>query len=219
MTRTVRHGLAALLTACGLIGAAALIEPGPAAALGPGQVCVFNAPTGGNGWIGHDGWGYLIGGTNQWIYGATENYSGARQINPGHDIGYWDRVGNWNQMVGTFSDPSIPTLNHIHRNYYTTYKCYSTSTSSVGAANAARHAARCGGYDWITNNSLHAVYNVLHTYNGSIPMPAPTLSSPNVWYTELGQQRAPAFPGWSSATNLPGPNGAGAGSDPGGSCP
>jgi len=137
MTRTVRRGLAALLTACGLIGAAALIEPGPAAALGPGQVCVFNAPTGGNGWIGHDGWGYLIGGTNQWIYGATENYSGARQINPGHDIGYWDRVGNWNQMVGTFSDPSIPTLNHIHRNYYTTYKCYSTSTSSVGAANAA----------------------------------------------------------------------------------
>jgi len=82
MTRTVRRGLAALLTACGLIGAAALIEPGPAAALGPGQVCVFNAPTGGNGWIGHDGWGYLIGGTNQWIYGATENYSGARQINP-----------------------------------------------------------------------------------------------------------------------------------------
>ena len=103
----------------------------PALALGPGGTCVFFAPSGAYD-LGHTGWGYQIGGTSQWIYGATENESGQNQP-PGHDIGYWDRQGSFNQMLNTFNNPSIPTLNRIGSGYYTQYKCYYTSTSSVGA--------------------------------------------------------------------------------------
>jgi hypothetical protein len=177
---------------------------------------VFNAPGAANG-LGHNGWGYLIGGSTQYIYGATENFNSQTHIDRNHDIGYWDRQGTFNQMVNAFHDPSAPTLNRLGVGYYQSYKCISTTTSAVGAANTQRHKARCGGYDLIGNNSLDHVWRILNAYNGSIPMPTPSfVPIPNSWYRDLG---APAFRGWPGPTNLSRKDGSGSGTDPGGSCP
>ena len=191
----------------------------PALARGPGKVCVFNAPTGaefGPFEAGHVGWGYLIGGTSQWIYGATENEAESPKIDPGHDIGYWDRQGTFQQMLNAFYNPSVPTLNRIGVGYYKTYKCYSTTTSSVGPANTARHNVRCGGYLGLWNNSLDHTINIIEAYNSSIPEPgAFYFAAPNDWYSELGNWLE--APGWTGATGLR-QDTSGTGSDPGGHC-
>jgi hypothetical protein len=59
-------------------------------ALGAGKVCMFNAPSGAD-TLGHVGWGYLVGGTSTWIYGATEE--------PGDN---WHTSGSWSQMLEAF---------------------------------------------------------------------------------------------------------------------
>ena len=188
----------------------------PALALGPGKVCVFNAPSGfevGPVEFGHTGWGYLIAGSSQWFYGATENEMGQPVILPGHDIGYWDRHGTFQQMLNAFYNPSGPTLGRIGVGYYQTYKCYATGHSSVGAENIARLNVRCGGYLGLFDNSLDQTIYIIKTYDSSIPVPsAADYPAPNDWYANLGP-----VSGW------PGPSGlrndsSGTGADPGGSC-
>jgi hypothetical protein len=211
----VRLAILCLIVSATLGGLQVVAAPA-ALALGPGEVCAFIAPSGAAG-LGHPGWGYQIGGTSQFIYGATENEGNKAFVNSGQDIGYWDRQGTFNQMINAFHDPTQPTINRRGVGYYTTYKCITTTTSAVGAANTQRHQARCGGYSVFFNNSLDHTYNVLHAYNGSVPMPKPADQPvPSNWYDQLGNPFF--FPGWSGPINLSRRDGAGSGNDPGGSC-
>ena len=208
MARLLLLALASAL----VLGGAQLSTARPALALGPGAVCVFEDPNAAM-TLGHTGWGYRIGNTNQWIYGATENFSNLPFVAPNHDIGYWDRVGTGNQMINAFHDPSVPTSGRKGVGRYLTFKCFSTGTSDVTNANIARHKVRCGGYGLATNNSLVHTYNVLFAYYTSTPMPSPIGITPNSWYAKLTQ------PAWTRAINLVQLDSSGSGADPGGSCP
>lgn len=92
----------------------------PAYALGAGKACVFFAGTGAHG-LGHTGWAYQIGGSSQWVYGATENYSGNPHTDPNHDIGYWDRQGSWQQalnatvLIDTIDTSARPSVSRSSR--------------------------------------------------------------------------------------------------------
>jgi hypothetical protein len=144
----------ALLSAVASLSAVGLAAP--SYALGPGEVCMFDAPSGAEvlgANYGHVGWGYLIGGSTTWVFGATESATY-----------HWHTSGDWNTMLSIFSGNRY---GHA-AGYYTKYKCKTTSTSSVGAANTAVSTSESNGYDALTNNCLTksvAIFNAYYGFN------------------------------------------------------
>lgn len=145
----------------GMLGALTLATAGllglgsaPAQALGAGDTCMFNAPSGadiGVGAMGHVGWSYLVGGTSTWVYGATES--------PTY---HWHTSGNWNSMLSAFRNAGY---GHS-AGYYTQFKCTSTPTSAVGAANNAVANGEGSGYNGLTNNCLTKSVAIFNAYYG-----------------------------------------------------
>lgn len=186
--------LAAALVIGGAAGA--VVRSSPAAALGPGEVCVFLQPQGAEipfvsgmtSPAGHIGWGYLVGGTSTWVFGSTENPNGDYQIDAPNFNGAWSISGSWQQMVDTFTFQTRfpgtfkqPDAAHP----YSQYKCRTTPTSSVGAANSAATANATAGYTGIGNNCLDATYRILNAYGvPNLPWPS-THWYPNNWYNAL----------------------------------
>lgn len=107
---------------------------------------MFNAPTGaelGPWTLGHVGWGYLVGGTSTWVFGATESPTWA-----------WSASGSWSTMLDAFKYAN-------HPGYYTQFNCSTSTNSAVGAANnlvAWYDDIAKSGYGIANNNCLtHAV--------------------------------------------------------------
>lgn len=122
-----------------------------AQALGPGKVCMFNAPAGAYG-LGHVGWGYLVGGTSTWVYGATED--------PGKN---WHTSGTWQQMLAAFKGAGT-----FHAaGYYKYYKCEGSPHSSVGAANKQVAAGEASGYNVDWDNCLTKAIAIFKVYDSS----------------------------------------------------
>jgi len=144
----------------------------PALALGAGEVCMFNAPSGaelGPLHEGHVGWGYLVGGTSTWVFGATEN--------PSY---HWHTSGSWSTMLADFHD-----ADYDHKlGYYTKYKCQYTSTSAVGAANAAVADGESNGYFLLTNNCLTKAVSIFNAYYG-FGLGSGAFDSPNSYFNDL----------------------------------
>jgi hypothetical protein len=120
-------------------------------ALGAGKVCMFNAPSGAY-TLGHVGWGYLVGGTSTWVYGATEE--------PGEN---WHTSGSWPQMLASFKDSG----DYHNAGYYLYYKCQTSPTSAVGAANKQVAAGEASGYNWDNDNCLSKAVAIFEAYDGS----------------------------------------------------
>jgi hypothetical protein len=173
VNRKIRAALAAgtvLAAAAGLCVSLA----SPAMALGAGEVCMFNAPTGaelGFGLnAGHVGWGYLIGGTSTWTFGATES--------PSY---HWHTSGSWGTMLADFRNADYGHSAH----YYTQYKCGYTPTSSVGAANTAVSNGEGSGYFALTNNCLTKSVAIFNAYYG-FGLYAGWSEAPNAYFNGLG---------------------------------
>lgn len=127
----------------------------PAQALGAGEVCMFNAPSGAQLPLGlnagHVGWGYLIGGSTTWTYGATESASY-----------HWHTSGSWSAMLAAFRNAGY---GHS-AGYYTKYKCQNTGTSAVSAANTAVANGEATTYDWFSSNCLTRSIDIFNAYYG-----------------------------------------------------
>ncbi len=182
--------LALLLTGAGLATTGGPGRPTPAYALGPGQVCVFLAPTGASN-LGHVGWAFLEGGTSNWIFGATENRSGRPFVKPGDNNDAWVSNGPWagprGSVLATFAGQLVSGGTVYHgAGYYTMYRCQHTSSSSVGAAVARANAIKGYGYGVVTDNCMDHAYNVLTTYGASLANPASGYWTPNGWFGALG---------------------------------
>lgn len=194
LARRVATGvLTVTVTVAGLVGLGATA----ARALGPGEVCAFIEPDGGTvlgNNFGHIGWGFLIGGTDQWIYGATENPNGTYQINAPGFNGAWKRQGTWAQMIDDFTFQYDYPSHAVNSNSdspepahpYTMYKCETTSTSSVGAASTAATNNISAGYTGLGNNCLDATYRVLNAYGApNLPWPSTHPRPYQDWYSSL----------------------------------
>ncbi len=170
----------------------------PAQALGPGQACVFLQPDGapvpllGN--VGHIGWGFAVAGSDQWIYGSTENPNGDYQIYAPAFNGAWKAQGDFARMLNDFTtQPHFPATakQPVPAHRYTTYKCVKTAGSAVGAAATAANGNATAGYTGIGNNCLDASIRVLNAYGVPGLPPAVFYPYPNNWVNALGA-------GWST---------------------
>jgi hypothetical protein len=154
--------LCALLAAAG----ATALGGGTAYALGPGRVCMFNAPDAAGG-AGHVGWAFEVGTSGQWVFGSTDDDpAGDPFVRPGDDNGAWTQSGDFTAARTAFQNSSIG---------YTRYRCKDTPTSAVGAAVQQADAAKSWGYSVVFNNCLDHAYNILDAYRGDV-MPRPWLT-------------------------------------------
>jgi hypothetical protein len=148
--RTATSGRIKRLAAAGALALAsatgALVLASPAHALGAGQVCMFNAPSGAQG-AGHVGWGFLIGGSSTWTYGATEQTNHS-----------WHASGSWSAMLSAFKYNSSSK--------YLYYECSHSPNSSVGAANNQVTAGENSGYNLATDNCLTKAVAIYKAYDG-----------------------------------------------------
>src|SRR5579862_9143768 len=121
----------------------------PAYALGPGEVCMFNAPSGTD-YLGHVGWAYLVGGTSTWIYGATEEASES-----------WHESGSFTDMLNAFRGAGT----YHDAGYYKYYRCEKSPNSSVGAADQQVAKGEASGYNWDYDNCLTKSVAVFKAYD------------------------------------------------------
>ena len=163
----------ALLSMAGLVGGIAVVTAAPALALGPGQVCMVNEPTGApssGGTLGHVGWMFMIGGTSQWVAGSTDGAVSAS--NPKKVV--WTRTGTKSAL-----------LNFFYSWGYTRFRCHSTNTSSVGAAQNMVAARDAQNFDTLWDNCLDDTVAIFRAYDSSIVMGDPTLVEPNGYFVHL----------------------------------
>jgi hypothetical protein len=162
-----------MIFACALtvaVGMTGLLGASAAYALGPGQVCVFNAPNAAFG-NGHVGWAFEVGISGQWIFGATDdNAAGDPYVPPGAFNGAWVGSGSGAAARAAFRASPIG---------YTRYRCINTLTSAVGGAIQQANAAKGWGYTLFTNNCLDHAYRILSTYRGNVMPPPSTTIIPN----------------------------------------
>jgi hypothetical protein len=141
-----------------------MVAAAPSAlALGPGEVCMFNAPNALDpvGLIGHVAWGYLVGGTSTWVYGSYG------------DGDSWHTSGSAASMFATFANQAN----------YTRYRCVSTPTSAVGAANNMVSTQFGVGYNVANHNCLTVSVLIYKAYAGSLSsLPSGVLTQPNSYF-------------------------------------
>ena len=165
LDRTTMRRLSSLtLTVAVVAGGVSLAAAAPAAALGAGRVCMINA-TEGAATAGHVGWGFRVGGADDWIYGASEDAD--------HN---WQKESNWKTMLDTFRVQG-------GRGYYDTYRCMNTGHSSVTAAKNEVKAAYSRPYDLGRDNCLTRAVEFFTTYDSDLwsNLPLASYTGPN-WY-------------------------------------
>jgi len=121
----------------------------PAYALGPGEVCMFDAPTGAY-LLGHVGWAYLVGGTSTWIYGATEEAGES-----------WHESGSFTNMLSAFRGAGP----YHDAGYYKYYRCRTSPNSAVRAADQQVTQGEASGYNWDYNNCLTKSIAIFKAYD------------------------------------------------------
>jgi hypothetical protein len=149
--------LAGLLAAAMVAATVPVIGAGTAYALGPGEACVFQSPSGADD-LGHIGWGFRVGQGDQWIYGATENPTaqGTIRVGDGHPLGAWHGTGTAAQMLQAFQS---------HGAEYTGFKCASfTNSSAVTAAENEVHLIEDIGIP-ANGGGANILYNIAGGYN------------------------------------------------------
>jgi hypothetical protein len=148
--------LAVSIAACivvSIIGIA-VVATTPAYALGPGTVCMFNAPSGaeiGPLHAGHVGWAFREGNTTTWEYGATENASTN-----------WRGRGDQNAMFNAFRQRQGNATP-----YYTKWRCHASPYSSVGAASTKVDQLNKQTYNLLNDNCLTRSIEIFKAYDGS----------------------------------------------------
>jgi hypothetical protein len=168
--RILVTGLAFSAAAVGIaVGAA------PAQALGPGTVCMINAPSGadvGVGKLGHVGWAFLEGGTSNWLFGATES--------PTFN---WRDHGDVNTMFNTFRGLRGKG---IAQHYYTQWRCKSTGGSSVGAASTKVDQLYRQQYNALFDNCLTRTVAIFKAYDSSLSgLASGAATGPNFYFDHL----------------------------------
>ena len=160
------------------IAAAAIgtaVAAAPAQALGPGTVCMFNAPSGadvGVGKLGHVGWAFREGGTTNWLLGATES--------PTFN---WRDHGDQNTMFNTFRGQRG---HGIARHYYAQWRCKDTPGSSVGAASAKVDQLYRQQYNGLFDNCLTRTVAIFKAYDGSLNgLASGAATGPNFYFDHL----------------------------------
>jgi hypothetical protein len=194
-----------LVVAVGCLGlaVAGMAAVTPAAhALGLGMACVFNQPDGAvvfGGARGHIGWGYEVGDSGQFVFGATEDPNGTPLIRAGdgNPLGAWHASGNFTQMLQAFqfqphwgSWPNAAEDASSHAtSQYTRYKCVDVANSAVTAANNEVNVVEGNGLNGVLYsgagwNCMNHAYAILTAYNAQgLPDPSdPSNYIPNNWF-------------------------------------
>jgi len=197
--RSIRWPLT-MATGTGIVALVAITSvlvatPDLAYAKGPGRACVFIAPSEANG-LGHVGWGYQVGGTDTYVYGATE---GPTSWWPGAPNGAWKATGPWPQVLADFAGANPNVTNH-----YTQYRCKTVRDSAVGAANDQVNHVLQSGYFVFWWNCLDDMIRVLNAYGADLP-PAADYPIPNRYFHQALEEWG-ASP-WSGIEHLPGVDG------------
>lgn len=170
-----RKRIISLLAACAIItGGLLAFTAAPAMALGSGMMCMFDAPNGvpiaPGVSLGHVGWGFEIGSSGSWTFGATEQGDGSPSST-------WIANGTTAQMLATFR-------NRNGGGYYTKYRCHATPDSSVGAASNQASTTKNNGYNGVTNNCLTKAVSIYNAYyqSSSGPMDSGVGVLPNGYF-------------------------------------
>lgn len=122
------------------------------------------------GCAGHTGWGFQIedGG---YIFGSTENTSGAPVIAAGSDNGAWHGRGSLDDAVKA-----------MRKRHYDAWKLASFRNGNPAAAWKRAQEMEASGYVALGNNCLDHTFRVLESY-GQPDLPWPmTHPSPNDWF-------------------------------------
>ena len=154
MHRWFRSLLAAVVMVAAVAGITVVVAA-PAQALGAGEVCMFNAPSGadvGGVNFGHVGWAFRVGGSSTWEFGATESTT----FN-------WRDSGSATDAQNTFRGLRGHS---IAAHYYTQWKCANSASSSVTAASNEVNTLYSQGYNIANNNCLTRTIAIFKAYDG-----------------------------------------------------
>jgi hypothetical protein len=164
----------AALVATGLTTAGAVaIGAAPAYALGPGQVCMVNEPSGApssGGTFGHVGWMFMVGGSTTWVAGSTD---GAVSSTNSKKL-TWQRSGTKSALLNFFYDDG-----------YAKFRCHSTNTSAVGGANAMIKTRDAQGFNTLTDNCLEDTVAIFNAYDSSMKLASGLGEGPNFYFDNL----------------------------------
>lgn len=157
------------LAAAGLIGGTTVAVATPAFALGAAQVCMVNNPTGADiagTYLGHVAWMFNVGGTDQWVAGSTDG------ISTGLNKKFWTKTGTKSAM-----------LNYFHSlGGYSSFRCHSTATSAVGAAENEVKTVDAQPYLGVDSNCLTDSVAIFMAYDSSMGLPEGGWTPPNDYY-------------------------------------
>ena len=151
---------------------------GPASALGPGKVCMFDAPDAvaplG---VGHVAWAYDVpgetasDGTELWVWGSY-GASAWDSTRP------WRGVGSGATMLAQFRNPPGAAV-------YTQFRCKSTATSAVTKANNQVTGQYGQGYNLAWHNCLTVAVVIFNAYDGALGLPSGTWTDPDYYFYNI----------------------------------
>ena len=162
----------ALCSGFGLLGGVAVVTAAPALALGPGQVCMVNEPSGApssGGTLGHVAWMYMIG-TNQWVGGSTDGAVSA---------------SNATKLTWKINDTKSDLLDDFYSYGYTKFRCHSTNASAVGAAGKMVTERDGQKFNTLTDNCLEDTVAIFMAYDSSMKLASGLGEGPNFYFDNL----------------------------------
>ena len=166
-----------------------------APATGPGEACLFSAPHGAvpdGGLVGHIGWGFQNGTSDDWTFGATEGIAPVPYVPPGGNTDSWQESGTFAAMLNAFGTGDHPFSKGEF--YYLQYRCTKVTSSNPSAALAEVQAKDATGYNLVNDNCLTKAVAILQAYNVA-GLPNVPLFPPGDLPDTYFSSELPAFPG------------------------
>ncbi|MDQ1014320.1 hypothetical protein QFZ43_000869 [Streptomyces afghaniensis] len=176
-TKVRKRGIGSALLAAAVLGGAtpALLPAAQADAAPLGRVCLFQDQQGAKG-AGHVAWAIRDPkNSSHWIWGATENAGGDSYTAPGRNNGSWIKGGTWTQLRGSIS---LTTYDY--------YRCISTASGNLRAAQQTYGRMKSNGYAVLTNNCLTKSLAIFRSYSPALTsayLPDGKYKSPNYYFT------------------------------------
>ncbi|MCW3062412.1 MAG: hypothetical protein JWQ02_4233 [Capsulimonas sp.] len=124
------------------------------------------------GYAGHLGWGFFLPDSEGFYCGSTENPSGAPDVLPGGDNGWWEeRVGSLAEMLAA-----------MQARDYDSYKFEGVSDAHPEEAIAIAQSMEARGYSVAADSSLDHTREVLEAYGVKNLPSTDEYPFPNSWF-------------------------------------
>ena len=166
-------------------------------ALGPGEACAFNMPSGApleipvlknlfpNVAFGHVAWGFQVGNSTNYIFGSDDGPSNGNNGD----------TKKWSQSNGTRAN----MLSWFKSNGYAYYNCEPVQNSAVGSAQTMIATVKAQKYQAFGNNCLDDTIAILTAYNAQgVPSVKGKPIAPNWWFDHLASDGNSSGGRWST---------------------